>query len=159
MWMTRLTVRWLGVQRYDGCVSETEKQKADCEYLVFGPKVLTVVALVMVATARLGLKTGCRNLYLAMQQPDFFTKYTAVVFETAESRRGLGTAIMKYARKSCSSVQVPCLTETQEMGTLRQPPLWSSRTMAQTRVTHAQMARRKSLRDHHKMDHQARQDT
>jgi len=51
MWMTRLTVHWLGVQRYDRCVSETEKQKADYEYLVFGPKVLTVVALVMVATA------------------------------------------------------------------------------------------------------------
>ena len=46
LWMTRLTVRWSGVQRYDRCVSETEKQKADCVYLVFGPKVLTVVALV-----------------------------------------------------------------------------------------------------------------
>ena len=51
IWMTRLTVRWLGVQRHDRCVSVTEKQKTDCEYLVFGPKVLTVVALVMVATA------------------------------------------------------------------------------------------------------------
>jgi len=34
-----------------------------------------------------------------MQQPDFFARYAAVMFETAESRRGLGTAIMKYATK------------------------------------------------------------
>ena len=99
MWMPRLTVCWFGVQRYDGCVSETEKQKADCEYLVFGPKVLTVIALVMVATAQLGLKTSCLNLYLSIQQPDFFAKYAAVVFQTAESRRGLGSGIMKYATK------------------------------------------------------------
>jgi len=45
------------------------------------------------------LKTGSLNLYLAMQQPDFFARYAAVMFETAESRRGLGTAIMKYATK------------------------------------------------------------
>ena len=76
-------------------MSETEKQKADCEYLVFGPKVLTVIALVMVATARLGVKTGCLNLYLSMQH----AKYAAVVFKTVESRRGLGSAIMKYATK------------------------------------------------------------
>jgi len=99
MCATRLTVRWLGVQRYDRCVSETEKQKADCEYLMFGPKVLTVVALLMVATARVGLKTGCLKSYFTMQQPDFFAKYAAVVFETAASRRSLGTAIMKFGTK------------------------------------------------------------
>ena len=97
MFMTRLTVCWLGVQRYDKCVSVTEKQKADCEYLLFGPKVPTVVALLMVATARVGLKTGSLNLYLLMQQPEFFAQYAALAFETAAIRRGVGTAIMKYA--------------------------------------------------------------
>jgi len=97
--MTRLTVRWLGVQRYDRCVSMTEKQKDDCEYLVFGPKVQTVVALLMVATARVGLKTGSLNLYLSTEQSDFLAQYAALAFETAASQRGLclGTAIMKYA--------------------------------------------------------------
>jgi hypothetical protein len=49
----------------------TEKQKADCEYLVFGPKVLTAVAVLMMATARVGLKSGTLNLYLSTQKPDF----------------------------------------------------------------------------------------
>jgi len=73
----------------------TEKQKADCEYLVFGSKMLTVVALLMVATVRVGMKTGSLNLYLTTQQADFFAQYAVVVFETAASQRGLGTAIMK----------------------------------------------------------------
>jgi len=77
MLMTGLIVRWLGVQRYDRCVSVTEKQKADCEYLVFGTKGLTVVALLMVVTVRVGLKTGSLNLYLTTQQPHFFAQYGA----------------------------------------------------------------------------------
>jgi len=87
------------VQRYDKCVTVTEKLKADCEYLVFGPKVLTAVAVLMMATARVGQKSGTLNLYLSTQTPDFFAQYASHVFETAASRRGLGTAIMKYATK------------------------------------------------------------
>jgi len=87
------------VQRYDKCVSVTEKQKADCEYLVFGPKVLTAVAILMMATARVGLKSGTLNLYFSTQKPDFFAQYAAHAFETAANRRGLGTAIMRYATK------------------------------------------------------------
>jgi len=49
----------------------------------------------MVATVRVGMKTGSLNLYLTTQQADFFAQYAVVVFETAASQRGLGTAIMK----------------------------------------------------------------
>ena len=66
---------------------------------MFGPKVLTAVAILMMATARVGLKSGTLNLYFSTQKPDFFAQYAAHAFETAANRRGLGTAIMRYATK------------------------------------------------------------